>query len=509
MECNPAMNYTKKELINSPAGSHWHKICIKNHHGIVVPLFSLHSVSSCGIGEFHDLIPMISWCEDIGFDTIQLLPLNDSWTDSSPYNAISAFALNPVYLSISKLPNVKDSEFAHLRNNITSKRIDYKTVRNKKMTFLKGYYAREKNNNSDDYNNFIEKHRHWLEPYALFSANKTPPSPVSLKTYECEVDFHIFIQYHCFQQLKYIKGFATSHKIILKGDIPILINKDSADVWSLQSLFNATYSAGAPPDMYNAEGQKWGFPIYNWTERESDCCKWWKDRLAVASNFYHIYRLDHIVGFFRIWAIPEGKTSKEGFFIPEDHNVWIEYGKKILTMMLESCSMLPIGEDLGMVPQEIRRCLQNLGIPGTKVMRWERRWHEGEDFIPLGEYMPISMTTVSTHDSRTLTLWWRDCPEEAERYASAKGWKCHPKISQKQHYEIIKDSHNTSSLFHINPLNEYLAMIPEFVHDSPDEERINTPGTISHENWSYRFIPSVEEISSNDELKSLMRKLIS
>jgi 4-alpha-glucanotransferase len=322
------------------------------------------------------------------------------------------------------------------------------------------------------------------------------------------MEFHSFVQYLCFQQLERVKKYAEEHHVWLKGDIPILINRESADVWFHQHLFLLDFAAGAPPDMFNEEGQKWGFPLYNWNAAKEQNYEWWITRLQTAEHFYHLYRIDHIVGFFRIWAIPLHAPAKEGYFYPSEEKEWLPQGEQIMRMMLTNSSMLPIGEDLGVVPPQVRSLLKSLGICGTKVMRWERRWETDQGFIPPETYLPESMTTVSTHDSDTLTLWWQRNKEEAILYAGTQGWEYTPELSIQEHADILRQSHHSGSLFHINLLQEYFSLIPGMTWDAPEDERINFPGTVSERNWSYRFRPSIEEIVSHPFLKSRITSLI-
>ena len=221
-----------------------------------------------------------------------------------------------------------------------------------------------------------------------------------------------------------------------------------------------------------------------------------------------MYRIDHIVGFFRIWSIPLGLTGKDGHFIPQDESMWVDHGQQLMLMMLNASNMLPIGEDLGVVPPEVRTCLSALGICGTRVMRWERKWKEGGEFILPEDYAVDSLTTVSTHDTETLQQWWRDNPIEAQLFAQFKGWSYQPILSREHHREILWDSHHTASLFHVNLLQEYLALIPGLSWPNLDDERINIPGLISDRNWSHRLRPSLEEISEQSTLKHLMHELI-
>lgn len=514
----------------SPTAAQWSRIGIRHHHGINIPLFSLHSQNSLGIGEYPDLIPLIAWCREVGLDIIQLLPLNDTGIDSSPYSAISAFALNPIHVGLLALPGADKPPIPpELLELSATPHVDYKTVRKAKERFLRSYFQKEFSSwrESAAYTQFLITHRFWLDGYALFRALKDQhkwqpwrswptedlsPNEHRLEDlrhqYRKEMDFHRFVQFLCFQQFEEVKKAARAASLLLKGDIPICCAAESADAWLHGEIFMPGYTAGAPADMYNQEGQNWGFPIYNWDELGRRNFDWWHERLRVAEHLYQIYRIDHIVGLFRIWAIPEGQQATQGGFIPADPSTWISKGRKTLEMLLASSQMLPIGEDLGTVPPEVRICLREMGVCGTKVMRWERAWLEDQRFFTPSSYIPESMTTVSTHDSETLTLWWQNQPEEAKIFAEFKRWLYSVPISQQYLFEILRESHYSGSLFHINLLNEYLALIPELVWPDPYMERINVPGTFSDRNWTYRFRPSVEEITTSRELHHLITHIV-
>lgn len=523
----------EEKLFSTPAGPQWHQIGVRHHHGICLPLFSLHSEKSCGIGEFLDLIPMIHWCKEIGMDVIQLLPLNDIGLGTSPYNAISAFALSPIHLSLIDLPNsdvVSDYREKlskiHYWNRTT--RVKYHIVRELKYAFLREYFSRlfPEISQTDEYQTFLRQND-WLLPYALFKSLKEAnfwksweewPNPLKspsengyqelLQEHKRACDFHIFLQYLCLKQFGVVKKIASENGINLKGDIPILISRDSADVWHNRHFFLLHLAAGAPPDMYSRDGQYWGFPLYDWEELEKRDYSFWKKRLEFASNLYHLYRIDHVVGFFRMWAIALGKPAKEGSFIPADEQQWMRLGRKLMEMMLKAAPILPIGEDLGLVPTAVKECLYDLGICGTKMMRWERRWETDGSFIPVNEYQVMTMTTVSTHDSDTLQLWWRHFPKEAKLYAESKGWPYEPFLSAEYLEKILKESHHSASLFHINLLQEYLALFPELVSQNPNNERINIPGKVLDTNWTYRFKPSIEKIILHPGLKQKMIEIL-
>jgi len=515
------------------APAYWKKIGFKEHNGINVPLFSIYSKDSCGTGEFTDLIPLVHWCNQVSFDLIQLLPLNDTGLESSPYSALTAFALNPIHLGLSSLPLTKQEPslqalLPKMQSLNSLKKSDYKTVYLLKDEFLQKYYQidADRTLNSAEFKLFKQENP-WAMSYALFKSLRIlynwkrfdefpdhlqQPTILTynelLATHAEEINFHIFVQFLCFTQFQEVKQIANSHGVFLMGDIPILISRDSADVWMEPHLFDLNYSAGAPGDMYAEAGQNWGFPIYNWDAMEAQDFQWWKLRLKVASTLYDIYRIDHIVGFFRIWSIPYGLTAQEGHYIPEDPNVALMQGKKILKMMLDASNMLPIGEDLGNVPDFVRQCMKDYTIPGTKVMRWERMWHEDKRFINIENYPVLSLTTVSTHDSEPLNLWWKDKKDEALDYARYKNLQYNDLITDEQHKAILKDSLHTASLFHINLLQEYLGLIKGFTSENLEEERVNIPGTISDKNWTYRFQKPVDEILENQELKTLIKDLL-
>ncbi|ETF38287.1 4-alpha-glucanotransferase [Chlamydia pecorum MC/MarsBar] len=514
----------------SPAASSWKLLGTTPKHGICVPLFSLHTKNSCGIGEYLDLLPLISWCASSGFHILQLLPLNDTGEDSSPYNSISSIALNPLFLSLTALPEVhslpKSKEKLQAMHKLCAlPHVSYPKVKQAKWEFLREYYTQIGKASSADnpeFHKFIDKESSWLSPYALFRAikhhmNGTPSTtwPISLtdqkqfpqlaKTFSSEIHFFSYLQFLCYQQLSQVRTFADQHQVFLMGDLPILISKDSCDVWYAKEYFSSSGSVGAPPDFYNAEGQNWQLPIYNIENLKKDNYIWWKERLRYAENFYSLYRLDHIVGFFRLWV---WDSQGNGKFFPESPKEYLKQGTEILSSLLQDSSMLPIGEDLGDVPKDIKKRLKTLGICGTRIPRWEKYWESGEGFIPFDKYCPLSMTSLSTHDSDTLALWWNNSPSEAKEFASFLNLPYSSKLTVETQKTILNLSHQTASIFHINLLNDYLALCPELISKQLYQERINVPGTLSHTNWIYRVRPSIEELSSHERFNHYIKEIL-
>lgn len=526
------MDSLEKMLSRGKSALQWQIIGTRSHTGICLPLSALHTAKSGGIGEFLDLIPLMDWCLELKMDLIQLLPLQDTGFETSPYNAVSSCALHPIYLSLYALPHLEDpslkEKIKELEQLNSSERVDFTTVLSHKMNLFALYFEKYGSHiiECEKFHLFI-KENPWIKPYALFKVFQHQMDGASffswpdelkypsaqkykelLSTYAKDMSFYLALQYLCYEQLREVKEQADAKKILLKGDIPLLINPNSADVWFHPEFFNLDLSIGAPPDIYCKEGQNWGFPGLHWMAMKKEGFSWWKNRLSYASNFYHLYRIDHAVGIFRLWAIPQGKNAPEGSFVPADENLWGPHGSEILDTFLQVSSMLPIAEDLGVVPRIVRPILAEFGIPGTKVMRWERNWDGDHTFTSPLKYPKLSLTCISTHDSPTLEQWWRDYPEESAVYAKQKGWAYHPKITQDQRKTILEESNSSASLFHISLLSEYLALVPDFVFPNPNHERINVPGTTLATNWTYKFRKSLEEMASSELLKEAIQSVL-
>lgn len=510
-----------ESLFQSQAGPKWKKIGIKPYHGINTPLFSIRSHQSGGIGEFLDLKLLIDWLAPLGFNVIQLLPIYASGQDPSPYNAISANALNPIYLTLKALPNIENhpdllQAIQGLSKFNDSPKIQYIEVKQEKEKILKAYAERELNHFAGDpkYQQFLQQNP-WVAPYAGFKALKKRfggihwkdwPKDQETNSLQEEIQAHSFIQFLCYEQMASIKNYADQKNVLLMGDIPILISPDSADVWHHPELFDLTMAAGAPPDMYSQEGQKWGFPPYNYEALKKEDFRFWKERLACASRLYHLFRIDHIVGFFRIWVMEKDKKANAGHFDPQDEAKWVPQGKMMLELMLANTPMLPIGEDLGVIPNETRALMRTLGIPGTKVIFWERNWNTDKSFIPFSKYPLDSLTTISTHDSEPITEWWVTHPEDAKVMAQENHWNYSAPMSHEQLFLILQASHHTGSLFHINLLQEYLSLFPDITWGQ--NERINLPGIISPNNWTYRYKLPLEEMASHKDLNAKLQKIL-
>ena len=276
--------------------------------GVAVPLFSLRTNDDFGIGEYADLPKLGDWCVANDLKIIQILPINDTtahydWRDSYPYNAISAFALNPIYLNLNQLGFKEDAAFKRMRTMLNGKDVvDYPKVLKSKWKYFQTAFEQQWDTLKEtvDFQQFVKDNEDWLSDYAQYCAERDDNGP----------DIHLFLQYHCDKQLREAVKALHDKGLLLKGDIPIGVNPEGVDVKSHPDLFNLDVQVGAPPDDFAAEGQNWGFPSYNWEAMAKDGYAWWQRRLQVMARYFDAYRIDHILGFFRIWEIP--KTAKSG-----------------------------------------------------------------------------------------------------------------------------------------------------------------------------------------------------
>ena len=305
--------------------------------GVVVPVFSLRSEGSFGVGDFGDLKLFVDWAAKTNQSVIQVLPINDTnmtktWQDSYPYNSISIYALHPQYVDFRQMPQLKDDakrqEFEALRQELNAlSQIDYERVFQAKLDYLHLLFDQEWTSLSRtaDYKDFYAQNKEWLVPYAEFcyyrdlygtAVFNNWPNPLP-KADKKVTGFWCFVQYYLDRQMRSAHEYARQHQIILKGDIPIGISRDGVEAWVEPKYFNLNGQAGAPPDAFSADGQNWGFPTYNWDEMLKDGCQWWVRRFRKMSQFFDAYRIDHVLGFFRIWEIPvPEKSGLMGQFAP-------------------------------------------------------------------------------------------------------------------------------------------------------------------------------------------------
>lgn len=423
-------------FLDSACGKIWKKIGPQRRAGVTTPLFSVYSSRSIGIGEIPDLRLLIDWCKKTGLSIIQLLPLNDVGFDFRPYDAQSSMALDPMYLSLENLAGFRAE---HFKKEIRSLRkqfpvgkgsVDY-GIKKAKLEFLRTVFDTDPSiGKHSEFLHFLDDHRVWLEDYAVFKTLKEQfentgwmdwpdefksKNSQAIKKFmrqsEGTVLFHEWLQWQLFEQFSQVKKYAAGNGVLLMGDMPFLVSRDSADVWAHQNYFKLNLSSGAPPDLYFSQGQRWGMPPYHWPAIAADRYGLVQDKLSYAENFFDLYRIDHFVGMFRLWTIslsePLEHAGAKGQFDPPDESLWKEHGKKILNVMLESAGMLPCAEDLGVVPKCSYEVLEEYKIPGSDVQRWVRNWGKDYRFKTGEAYRPHSMAMLSTHDTSSFCACWK------------------------------------------------------------------------------------------------------
>jgi len=642
--------------------------------GTVIPVGALRTEKSIGVGEFSDLAEFGALCAKMGITLIQLLPVNDTGFQSSPYSALTAFGLHPLYIRIGDLPESDGYEsgiqaIKEKHNNAV--RFSHEAILKDKMDLLKTIYQgnKEKIAASSTLKTWIEANP-WVKPYAVFrrlkeaNAEKSwrewntldadPHKIAALWNDSALMGEHLFwawIQMALDTQFSAAVASLAGLGIKLMGDLPILMNEDSCDVWAHQKIFNLDLSAGAPPDMYSPEGQNWGFPIYNWQAQSKDGYAWWKDRLKSAEKYYQAYRIDHVLGFFRIWAssrtdnssllgryvpynpvtakdfielgfdegrirwicephistgeiwdaVKEGWCGGEGdlnatvnrvfesalnrigeeelwlfkksirgekdiaaldihggakaFLLKSwgnrvffEHNpgeyfplwyyansrayaslfeeekksleallekrrldseaIWEAEGKKLLSVLASSSSMLPCAEDLGAVPSCVPKVLTQLNILGLRVVRWCREWDKkGQPYIPFEDYPELSVCTPAVHDSSCLREWW-DREADQQQFAGLIGVPSLPKVYNPGTARVILSKiASAASRFRIFQIQDMLHLSNRWYAADAAAERINVPGTNNAFNWTYRLPAPISELAKDEDLIRVVSEL--
>ena len=480
--------------------------------GTVIPVFSLRSEGSFGVGDFGDLKLMIDWCAKTKQRVLQVLPINDTnithtWQDSYPYNSISIYALHPQYTDLRQLPKIKDeaqrAKFEQLQKELNAlTQIDYERVNEAKMDYLRTIYAQEgaKTMKTAAFKTFFEQNKEWLVPYAAYCHYRdlygtaefekwpdhhTLPEDereammkTTTKIYK-EVAFWYFVQFHLDAQMRAAHAYARANRVILKGDIPIGISRDGVEAWVEPKYFNLNGQAGAPPDAFSADGQNWGFPTYNWDEMLKDDCSWWVRRFRKMAQYFDAYRIDHVLGFFRIWEIPVPEKSglmgqfapalglsreeieaygvpfREGLFLV-DHKRDDRWHPRIAVQYQEAYNQLNDGEKycfnrlyndyfyhrnnqfwyteamkkLPKLTQATRMlvCAEDLGmvpdcVPWVmnelRILSLEIQSMPKDPTTRFGKlsHNPYrSVDTISTHDMATLRQWWDEDEERSQSY---------------------------------------------------------------------------------------------
>ncbi|HEY7172221.1 MAG TPA: 4-alpha-glucanotransferase [Vicinamibacterales bacterium] len=503
--------------------------------GLLIPLFSCPTSTSWGIGDIGDLRPLSAWLAAGGQRVLQLLPLNEMASgQQSPYSAISAMAIDPIYIRVPDVPEfaraggerlLTADERADLDRVQRSSRIDYAVVRRLKERALRAafevFYEHEWRGGGvrgAALTAFLADQAWWIDDYAVFRAlhacqgNRAWtewPEPLRTRDQEAlgsvrrelarEILFFQYLQWIADTQWHAARDAVRANGVALFGDLPFMVDGDSADVWARQDEFRLDASVGVPPDAFSATGQDWGMPPYRWDVVAAGGFRWLRDRARRSAALYDGYRVDHLVGFYRTYSRPRagGKPS----FSPEREEAQRALGERVLELFREPGSEV-IAEDLGTVPDFVRASLARSDVPGFRVFRWERHWHtEGEPFRdPVTEYPVVSVATSGTHDTEPLSVWWEKEDEEVRRKVNEI-----PTVVRISNGAGILDRPYNPAVRDVL-LETLLASASDIVLlPIPDvfgwDARINEPATVSDANWSYRLPWPVDRFDAEPDAR--------
>ena len=489
--------------------------------GALIPLFSVPSSQSWGIGEIGDIAPTVRWLEAAGIRILQLLPINEMPPgETSPYSALSAMAIDPQFITLGAVEDFaeiggEEKLEAPLRARLDAARIapriQYAEVRDLKDVVLRRCFARFKTidlaagtKRADAFRAYVDEQGWWLDDYALFRALHARfeerawldwPEPLRTRDADAlaearvelggEITFRKYLQWLAGEQWRAAR--AATGEVALFGDLPFMVSGDSADVWARQDEFRLDASVGVPPDAFSETGQDWGLPVYRWdvfAQRDFD---WLRDRAHRNADLFDGYRVDHLVGFYRTFY--RGQDGSAPRFTPESEDEQRALGERVLTVFREPGSEI-IAEDLGVVPDFVRASLARLGVAGYKVFRWERQWHvEGQPFKDPREYPATSVATSGTHDTEPMVIWWEDAPRaEREAVLSIPSLRAlltsddlaavdEPGLPHAIHEALLETLFASGSNTLIVPIGDIFAW----------RDRINQPATVSDANWTWRL----------------------
>lgn len=513
------------------------KVINSRSTGVLLPLSAMRSSQDWGCGDLSSLKDWLTFFSKQGLKVLQILPINETApSENCPYSALSTYAIDPVYISIPNIPEyrqcVKAQEVTEkIKKDIedwrNSKTTQFRQIKAAKYWVLWETYLyflqEEKIKNTTRYQDFLafeKKNFSWIVPYAIFRTakdlsgwnswlswqdNLKNPDINFLKTFTRDnyqkVMFFVYIQWLLQKQMHEARKVAKENNILLCGDIPFGVNFESADVWGNQKRYLLNAEIGAPQDQFSKGGQKWGLPAYNWQDIAQNNFNFWRNKIARACEIYDIFRLDHMVGFFRTWIFEKGQDK--GHFDIENEEDQKKRGFDFLQAVFETAKdKLPIAEDLGVIPDYMREMMKELSMPGYKVLRWEK---DNEVFREPRNYAKASIATTGTHDTETLKEWWQQMPswQRANFWEMVSAQKTDGNLewSKEIHKCILKRTLGSGSCLVILPFQDILG----------EEGRINTPGTVNDDNWTYRVPFEPEQITpeyqaSFDSLKELMKE---
>ncbi|GAB4182698.1 MAG: 4-alpha-glucanotransferase [Terrimicrobiaceae bacterium] len=548
--------------------------------GILAPVFCLRGANDLGIGDTGALLELVRWAAENHIGAVQILPVNETGGDFSPYNLRSGMALDPLTIETvpGRLPGLKSKAFAHILDrhdldSLRSDRVNYAGITSLKTELLQAGFEGLHAVDRKKLEEFRNSHSQWLEPYALFrglmdlhdgeedpgrwpSEHSTPQAArawmASLSTAESVrfqrlVDFRAYVQWVAYSQWQEVRAEADRLHVALIGDVPVGVSIFSSDVWASPSLFDRDRSSGAPPEkVFKSDpfteqwGQNWGFPLYDWRAMAADNFSWWRLRFRLMRSIFPLLRVDHALGFFRIYSFPWRPSENERFIgltpdqaaaitggeLPRfvDHDDSTEefrahnrrHGELILSMFLEETGPYRIlAEDLGDVAPYVRPVLEALKIPGFKIPQWEL---DGDHFTPGSDYPRLSVATFATHDHPPIRTFWEDLLTQARsgdpalseaaisemkkilEFCGASQLPVPSHYSRDVHYAFLEGLLASNAWLAIHMVTDLFGT----------DLRFNVPGSSATQNWSARIPEPISRWNStHGELLASFRQMIS
>jgi 4-alpha-glucanotransferase len=495
--------------------------------GVVVPLFSIRSSSGWGLGEVPDVARFASWAARAGFSVLQLLPVGEtSGADPSPYGAASAFAIDPVYLSLDACRDFAAAggrgalprELQELLGRVAgASHVDWPGARRLKQAgialaferFQREEWAKD-TARAHEFAQFMRTHAHWLDDHALYrvfhdrfgtswlewphdARDRDPGAIERLRHEDWDAILRVkWTQWQLDGQWRAARRAAAAEGVELMGDLPFVVGLDSADVWAHRELFHTDLHVGTPPEEGAPEGQDWGLPAYDWSMMARDRFSWIRERSMRTGALYSLCRIDHVMGFYRTFFRSADGRAKG--FLPPDESEQVQQGETLMRLMGQWAEI--VAEDLGYVPTYLRPSLERLGIPGYKVLRWEK---DGDEYRDPSTWPETSVSTSSTHDTETAADWFDELtPEQREQLRKVPGLDALG--------ETFDDRARDLLLKVIYEAPSALALVT-FQDAMGTRDRINLPGTVNATNWTYRIAQSVEALMADGATTERLARL--
>ena len=499
--------------------------------GVLIPLFSMPSRRSWGLGEIPDIELCCRWMKDAGLTVLNILPINEaSLGQDSPYSALSAFAIDPVYVSVEALPDfaaigghasLTDEQRRTVDWARDQRTVDWSAARWLKSAVLAASFEHfretewaEATPRAQAMQRYVAAHAPWLDDYALFRALKDDQGPLPWWEWEARLRYrdplrieqargdlrdrilyYQYVQWVADSQWSKAREAARASGVSIMGDLPFMVARDSADVWRRQGEFRMDAEVGVPPDAFSEDGQKWGLPVYDWSVMRDNGYEWVRRRAARARELYDAYRVDHVVGLYRTYVFPDDGSPAR--FDPAEPAEQLAHGERVMTALGGAGRV--VAEDLGTVPPFVRRSLTQLGIPGYRVMRWEK---DGDVFRDPQAWPELSVATSGTHDTETSAEWWEALPDD-ERAALLEIPGLATRLTDPP--RVLDGAVRDAVLATLYESPSELVLTP-FQDLFGHRERVNLPGTVSEDNWVYRLPWPLEALAHDSDAGELVAR---